>query len=350
MFYKRDFIIPAEGMNIIKNVDIGKIKQTILIQSYDSSNPVMLFLHGGPSMPMPGVSSRGKDYTVVSNIKELVKHFTVVFWDQRGTGKSYHKDIPQNTMNFEQFIEDANEMVDYLKSEFKVEKVHLVAHSFGTLIGVYLVNQYPNKFFSYTGLSQIISWTENDKLSYEWIKNEAVKRKDRKALKELEEVGDPPYTDSYQQWGVLRKYQMKYNSMIYSDDNIKHPGLFKITLDMLFSKDYSIKDVVNSFYKGFKLIYSDEFIKSIPTINVKEHVKEIKVPTTFIHGKKDVHVHFELLEDFLKGVSHKDKAECILLDHSSHLFHPIDTKMIEEILIRKSSSDHSTKESKAPNF
>jgi pimeloyl-ACP methyl ester carboxylesterase len=114
MFSKRDFIIPKEGIDIVESIVIGKIKQTILIQSYDSSNPVMLFIHGGPSMPLPGVSSRGKDYTIVSNIKELVKHYTVVFWDQRGTGKSYHEDIPQNTMSFEQFLQDANEMVDYL--------------------------------------------------------------------------------------------------------------------------------------------------------------------------------------------------------------------------------------------
>ncbi|GHI01371.1 alpha/beta fold hydrolase [Neobacillus kokaensis] len=336
MFSKRDFIIPKEGIDIVKDIVIGKIKQTILIQSYDSSNPVMLFIHGGPSMPLPGVSSRGKDYTIISNIKELVKHYTVVFWDQRGTGKSYHEDIPQNTMSFEQFLQDANEMVDYLKSEFKVEKVHLAAHSFGTLIGIYLVNRHPHKFYSYTGLSQIINWTENDKLSYEQIKKEAIKRNDKKALKELEEVGEPPYTDSYKQWGVLRKYQMKYNTMIYSDEKIKHPGLFKITLDMFFSKDYTFKDLVNTFYKGFKLIYSDEFIKNIPNINVKEEVKEIKVPTTFIHGIKDLHVHFELLEEFLKSVSKKEKAECILLNNSSHLFHPIDTKKIEEILIKAS--------------
>ncbi|WP_042458815.1 alpha/beta hydrolase [Neobacillus dielmonensis] len=337
MFSKRDFIIPKEGIDIVKSIVIGEINQTILIQSYDSSNPVMLFIHGGPSMPLPGVSSRGKDYTVVSNIKELVKHYTVVFWDQRGTGKSYHEDIPQNTMSFEQFLQDANEMVDYLKSEFKVEKVHLAAHSFGTLIGIYLVNRYPNKFYSYTGLSQIINWTENDKLSYEQIKKEAIKRNDKKALKELEEVGEPPYTDSYKQWGVLRKYQMKYNTMIYSDEKIKHPGLFKITLDMFFSKDYSFKDLVNTFYKGFKLVYSDEFIKNIPNINVKEEVKEIKVPTTFIHGTKDFHVHFELLEEFLTSVSKKEKAECILLNNSAHLFHPIDTKQIEEILIKSLS-------------
>jgi pimeloyl-ACP methyl ester carboxylesterase len=49
----------------------------------------MLFIHGGPSMPVPGVSCRGVDYVLITTTKELVKHFTIVYWDQRGTGKSY---------------------------------------------------------------------------------------------------------------------------------------------------------------------------------------------------------------------------------------------------------------------
>lgn len=335
MFGKRDFKIPKEGIDIVKSIVIGNIKQTILIQSYDRSNPVLLFIHGGPSMPLPGVSSRGIDYTVATNTKELVKYYTVVFWDQRGTGKSYHKNIPQKTMNFEQFIQDANDVVDYLRDEFNVQKVHLAAHSFGTLIGMYLINRFPDKFHSYTGLSQIVNWTENDKLCYKWAVSEAEKRNDKKAIKELKDIGTPPYTENYKQWGVVRKYQMKYSSMIFSDKNVKHPGLFKITLNMFFSKEYTLKDIVNTFYKGFKLIYSDEFIKNIPNIDVRQEVKEIKVPTTFIHGIKDVHVHFELLEEFLKSVSKKEKVECILLNNSSHLFHPIDTKKIEEILIKR---------------
>ncbi|MBM7618835.1 pimeloyl-ACP methyl ester carboxylesterase [Bacillus tianshenii] len=335
MFKKRDFVIPETGVDEVRSIRIGNMDQTVLIQSYDISNPVLLFIHGGPSMPLPGVSSRGKDYTIVTNTRELVKHYTVVFWDQRGTGKSYQKNISQETMNFEQFLQDAIEVVDYVRKEFGKEKIHIAAHSYGTLIGMYLVNRHPEKFHSYTGFSQIISWTENDKSCYEWAKNEAEKRNDNKALKELKAVGEPPYIDSYKQWAVIRKYQMKYSSMIYSDDQIKHPGLLKISLGMYFSEDYSFTDLVNTFYRGFKLIYTDDFIKNIPTINLLKEVKGLKVPTTFIHGEKDVHVPFGLLEEFLKGLPNNQLAECVLLPNSSHLFHPIDTKAIEGILIEK---------------
>jgi pimeloyl-ACP methyl ester carboxylesterase len=99
---KADFIIPKGGIDALERVALGAVEQSILIQAYEPDNPVLLFLHGGPSMPVPGVSSRGRDYTLATNTKELVKHYILVFWDQRGTGKSYHADIDPSTMRLSQ--------------------------------------------------------------------------------------------------------------------------------------------------------------------------------------------------------------------------------------------------------
>ncbi|WP_257008192.1 alpha/beta hydrolase [Bacillus sp. FJAT-45350] len=335
LLYKPDFQIPSNGIDEIEELVVGGVNQNILIQSYNKSNPILLFLHGGPSLPFPGISSRGRDYTIVTNTKKLVENYTLVFWDQRGTGKSYSKNIPQETMNFSQFVEDGNEITDYLISKFNKEKIYLAGHSFGSLIGMYLIYQYPEKFYSYIGLSQIIDWTENDRLSLKWLKEEAEKRKDFKAMKELSAVGQPPYIESFEQWGVLRKWQMKYKTMFYSDDETKIPGLFKIASDMFFSKDYSFGEIVNTFYKGFKLIYTVEFIRNIPSINIQKDILSLEVPVTFIHGKKDVHVHSEPLISFSKSIKTEYQPRIIWAEKSSHVFHPDDTKKIENIIIEE---------------
>jgi pimeloyl-ACP methyl ester carboxylesterase len=336
-FNKPDFYIPDGGIDEVDSIIIGGVQQSILIQSCSPKNPVLLFLHGGPSMPLPGVSSRGNNYTVATNTKELVKHFTVVFWDQRGTGKSYHKNIPQQSMTFEQLVSDAAELTDYLRERFRQDRIYLAAHSFGTLIGMYLVKKHPEKFHSYVGLSQIISWAENDRASLAWAKEEANRRGDYKALNELEEVGEPPFTEGNKQWGVLRKWQMKYSTMVYNDDKIKHPGLVRVSLDMLKSKDYRLADVFHSFYSGFKLIYSDEFIRNIPKIDVQKDVPEVKVPITFIHGRKDVHVHPHLAQEYLSTVKTSQEKYFLWVDKSAHLFHPDDTELIEQHLINQLS-------------
>ncbi|WP_226679198.1 alpha/beta fold hydrolase [Mesobacillus jeotgali] len=334
---KPDFHIPEDGIDRIETITIGGIQQSILIQSHSPKNPVLLFLHGGPSMPLPGVSSRGKNYTVATNTKELVKHFTVVFWDQRGTGKSYRKDIPQTSMTFDQLVSDAAELTDFLRETFHQEKIFLAAHSFGTLIGMYLLKKHPGKFHSYVGISQIISWAENDREGLAWAKEEAKRRGDYKALNELEAAGTPPFTEGYKQWGVLRKWQMKYSTMVYNDSQIKHPGLLKVSLGMLNSSDYRAADVFHSFYSGFKLIYSDEFIRNIPMIDVQKDVPSVDVPVTFIHGRKDVHVHAHFAEDYLSTLKTNHDKNFIWMEKSAHLFHPDDTALIEQQLIKELS-------------
>ena len=109
----------------------------------------------------------------------------------------------------------------------------------------------------------------------------------------MESVGEAPFTESYEQWSILRKWMIRFNSMIYSDKNIKHPGMFKSTKELFQSKDYSLKDVYNTFYKGFKLAYNPRMIliNDLTNFNFKESAKKINVPVTFLHGDKDVHVN-----------------------------------------------------------
>ena len=332
---KPDYFISDRGISAVESIPIGGIQQTILLQGEDVNNPVLLLVHGGPTMPLPGVSSKGRDYTIVTNTKELVKHFTVVFWDQRGTGRSYHKDIPPETMNIDQFIADANELTDYLRNRFKQPKLFLAAHSWGTTISLELASRYPEKFYSYVGLSQIVSWTENDKRALSWIKEEARRRGNRKALLELESVGEPPFLESFEQWGTLRKWQRKFNTLVYTDDKIKHPGMIGVSMSMLQSEDYKLRDIFHTFYNGFKLVYTQAFIEDLAPRNYMHTVKEMSIPVTFIHGSKDFHVHGSLVEEYFHALHASRGKNFVWAEKSAHLFHPEDTRMIEQYLIQE---------------
>ncbi|CAG9621271.1 alpha/beta fold hydrolase [Sutcliffiella rhizosphaerae] len=332
---KPDFFIPETGISSIEPVILGGIEQYILLQAEDPTNPVLLFLHGGPAMPLPGVSNMGVDYTVATNTKELVKNFILVFWDQRGTGKSYNKKIKQETMTIQQFVTDANELVDYLRGKFSQEKIFLVGHSWGTLLGLSLVNQYPNKFYSYVGISQLINWSKNDELMLNWAKDEATKRNNKRALKELTAIGNPPFIESTKQWITLRKWAQRFGSLIYIDEEIKYPGMLTAIKSLFQSKDYSLIDVYQTFTKSMKLIYNLDFIKTIATVNFKEQIPKVSLPVTFLHGSKDVHIFGELVQDYFKILEAKEGKQFISLDKSAHFFHPEDSKNIEQKIIEE---------------
>ena len=100
------------GISSLEQVKLGNQKQWIFIRGTDQNNPVLLFLHGGPGEPILGMSSsRTRD-------AELIKHYTVVHWDQRGGGKSFNSDIPVQSMAFDRWVEDCNELIDYLRIKF----------------------------------------------------------------------------------------------------------------------------------------------------------------------------------------------------------------------------------------
>lgn len=331
---KADFQIPEGGISRIERIHAGGVEQSILIQTEKPGSPVLLFLHGGPSMPIPGVSNRGTDYALVMTTKELVKHFTVVFWDQRGTGKSYSKAIPQETMNVKPFVCDAKAVADYLKDRFKQDKIHLAAHSWGTVIALYLASRYPEDFHSYTGFSQIVNWAENDKLSYKWLLDEARKADDKKALQQLRSAGEPPYTRDFKQWSILRKWQFKYKSMFHDAGDGKSATFLSVLKIMLKSPDYTLKDIYNSLVRGMKLAYSDEMLHDINTFDFFTEVPALPIPVMFIHGSREKHIMPELITRYYEALDAPKGKTLYWSDKSSHLFHLDDARENEQRLIR----------------
>jgi pimeloyl-ACP methyl ester carboxylesterase len=91
-------------------------------------NPVLLFLHGGTAMP---------EYFLARKYPTgLEQDFTVCWWDRRGAGLSYSANLPPETMTLEQSIADTIEVTNYLRKRFHKDKIYLMAHSGGSLIGI----------------------------------------------------------------------------------------------------------------------------------------------------------------------------------------------------------------------
>lgn len=194
---------------VLQEVELGNMKQCILSRGNDISNPVLLWLHGGPgSSQMPIARYYNGD---------LEKEFIVVHWDQRGAGKSNPPDFNEETMTIEQFINDAHELTQCLKNKYNKEKIYLLGHSWGTQFGIKLVEQYPEDYYAYIGVSQVTDSFKAQEIAYNWLSNklcskEIVKNKDNKGsssnntnndkksnkkLESLKDLGAPPYTNHH---------------------------------------------------------------------------------------------------------------------------------------------------------
>lgn len=138
------------GIDEAEMITLGGVEQYVRIRGRNTDNPVMLDLHGGPGWPQTGMSYR--------NLRPLTEYFTLVEWDQRGTVRSPVADPDQNPTTYNRMVDDTVELIEHLTQRLNVEKVTLVGHSWGAMLGLGVIQKRPDLIAAYVGVGQALSW------------------------------------------------------------------------------------------------------------------------------------------------------------------------------------------------
>lgn len=152
----------GKGIDHREFVTIGGIPQYLHHRGEDRDNPVMLFLHGGPGSPMLPFA---QEFQI-----PWEKRVTVVHWDQRNSGKTYFKSDPKQitpTTTIDQMIKDTYEVVEYLKNKYQKQKIMIMGHSWGSVLGSLFIKKYPQLVQAYIGVGQVVNMVENERVGYE---------------------------------------------------------------------------------------------------------------------------------------------------------------------------------------
>jgi pimeloyl-ACP methyl ester carboxylesterase len=173
-------------------ININGVQQGMFIQAQDANNPVLLYLHGG----MPDYFLKQKYPT------GLEERFTVVWWEQRGTGLSYRDDIPKESVTQEQLIADTLEVTNYLRKRFHQDKIYLMGHSGGTFFGIQAAAQHPELYHAYIGVAQISNTLKSETLAYNYMLEQFKANGDTDMVRRLEAT---PVT---MEGGVPTEYHM----------------------------------------------------------------------------------------------------------------------------------------------
>ncbi len=308
MFYSKtpkiknaDGKVPPNSIASLEKVKIKGIDQCLLIRGHDVNNPLLLFLHGGPGSPEMGLAYLSQ--------RRAEEYFTIVHWDQRGAGKSFSKKIPAETLNVEQFISDTHELVQLLKSRFNKEKIYLLGHSWGSVLGTLVVQRYPDLFHAYIGMGQVVNMIENENISYKYTLDAAKKAGNNKVVNKLETL-DPPYIDDIKALRFQRKWLARYGGALHDEKSM----MVMIKKGFL-SPEYSLRDLPR-FIKG-SLRTAKAMWEELADINFIEQVPELKVPVYFFEGRYDYQVPFELAEKFYEKLK-APKKKLIWFEKSGH--------------------------------
>lgn len=223
----------------------------------------------------------------------LEDHFVVVYWTQRGTGRSYTSNIPPASMNLAQFVADLDQLVAHLKRRFDQPKVVLAGHSWGTNIGVAYAQAHPENVSAYVGIGQIANSAEGERRSYAFTLAEATRRGDQKALAELKQIGPPPYAFSalIAQRGWLEKYGRGWH---------KPTSLFQLMLTSYHASEMT-------WYDGIKFKAGGDFSGNALQAEVAKFdwmgtATKFEMPIFIVAGRYDRNTDADLARDYFERI------------------------------------------------
>ena len=299
------------GISEIHYLNINNTRQYVLIRGQNRNNPILLFLHGGP-----GASATAMLRKLNS---DLEKHFTVVYWDQRNAGKSYNKKFPKEEIKVQKYIQDVDTLVSYLKDKLHTSKVLLVGHSWGSRLGMYAIQKYPESFIAYVGIGQELSSYEGELISYQYTLNKAKELNNVKAIKDLEEIGEPQsgdYTKMYK--NGYRDFWTQKNWLIkLGGDSYGKPIYIKWMISIWFSREYSFVDLIkfrkSASFSADNIIHDQDY----NNLDFFKQFPEVKIPVFFISGIYDYITPWTLVEKYYASLKAPHK-EFIRFEKSGH--------------------------------
>lgn len=301
----------------LEKVELGGVNQWILVRGNDVKNPVLLFLHGGPgSTQIPLAHYYGYP---------LEEHFVVVHWDQRGAGKSYHPTIPPDSMNIGQFMSDTHELVLMLRQRFGVDKVYLMGKSWGSLLGIRVVQSYPDLFYAYVGIGQVAHMEKNEAISYKFVLREAKARANKRAIRELTMIGPPPY-DNMLELAIQRVWLSEFDGVVFNEAG-KNAKVGKISVE--YTPLDRMKRVWGTIYSPWHMW--DEIMET----DFFEQAPRLEVPIYFFLGRHDYNTPFELAEQYFEMLDAPSGKELIWFEDSAHSPNFEETEKFARMMVEK---------------
>ncbi|TVQ85921.1 MAG: alpha/beta hydrolase [Bacteroidetes bacterium] len=310
---KADPITDASGkavegsISTIEKISLGGVEQYLVIRGQDATKPVMLFLHGGPGSPQVAFM---KHFNT-----DIEKDFVMVYWEQRGAGKSYSKNVPNESMSLEQFVSDTRELSEYLSQKFNQDRIFIMGHSWGSLLGIMTAYQYPELFHAYFGIGQVADQFRGEKVGLEWVVEQAQKNQDKKAIKALGKLNFPDSLADNKAWLDYMTTQRLYVNKYGGGTTREIRGMLPLVSIVFKAKEYTLRDKLN-YMRGNMFSLRKMWDEVIHT-NLFNQIDSMQVSVYIFHGKYDYTTPYCVSKDFYHQLKVQEKA-FFTFENSAH--------------------------------
>jgi pimeloyl-ACP methyl ester carboxylesterase len=280
-------------------VKLGGIDQWIQLRGEDRVNPVLLVLHGGPGWP---------NAVFTLPLRPWEEHFTIVQWDHRGAGKTLRRTgkAGSGPMTFGQRVDDAIELIDFLRAHLGVDQVVVLAESMGTLTGLPLARRRPDLLQALVVTDLYVDMAANEAAKYQLTLERLRAAGAAKAIAALERIGPDPARWDLRAWNANMAWAFRTN---LPTPNLDRRLLFPLALS---SPLYSLRDLYHLFV-GFQWSTAQLYTE-LRAYDARRLGARLEVPFFLFQGETDVITLTGLATEYFAEVQAPTKELALIPD------------------------------------
>jgi pimeloyl-ACP methyl ester carboxylesterase len=304
--YCRDMHInKARGINEAGYIKIGGIDQWVQIRGDDRNNPILLYLNGGP-----GFTTIGGTYWY----RAWERRYTMVMWDQRGEGKTFERSgtSVRDTMTISSFTHDGIALAEYLTHRLHKKKIILLGHSWGSMLGVHIVQARPDLFSVYVGTGQLVDEKQTAQASYPLLVARAHSLRNTLAEQQLLAAGPPPYPPDVRKWIPLETWAQALDPPS-RDEHSPSASQFWLTLRGFFEPREVAPGVTPAVQFSMSTLWPDMIQDDLTLLGPR-----FEMPVVLIQGTEDITTVTALAKSYFDRIDAPNKR-FISLAGAGHL-------------------------------
>lgn len=300
-------VVTPNGIQTLETVELGGMDQWVSIRGADRDNPILIYVHGGP-----GAIEMGRSWPYQRTWEDF---FTVVQWDQRGTGKTLTLNgeaATRPTLSRERMAADLVELMAHLRERFGDRRMVLLGHSWGNVIGLDAAMARPDWVSAYIGVGPLLVARDNEAAAYDRLVEIARERGDDRALAELESIAPYPGDGAiaFEDLNVQRAWVQRYGGLAAYRDNANF--FFRAAR---LSPDYDLTDIQN-INAGGQLSVS-VLMETWSAVDFSD-LRRTPFPVLMFVGRHDLTTLPQATEAWLEALDAPSKT-LVWFEHSAHL-------------------------------
>src|SRR5262249_42389909 len=146
------------------------------------------------------------------------KHFVVVYWDQRGAGRSFDSKADPRRLTIAQHLDDLDAVLKHLRQSLGRDKIILIGHSWGASLGLLYAQAHPDRVSALIGVNPLISWRAAEEAEYDFVIKQASEHNDDPVLERMRKLGKPPFQTARQEL-AMEKLVQRYGGVFHKEPN-----------------------------------------------------------------------------------------------------------------------------------